>query len=63
MVSEVIWKQLEKLKRVKGIYNRYIKRAIDVVLSFGGFVALSSIYAGIAIKIDNPGCVFFHRKE
>ena len=65
MVSEVIWKQLEKLKKCKGIYDRYIKRAIDVVLSFGGLVVLSPIYAGIAIaiKIDDPGPVFFTQKR
>ena len=38
-------------KKSKGIYDRYIKRAIDVVLSFGGLVVLSPIYAGIAIAI------------
>ena len=40
-------------KKSKGIYDRYIKRAIDVVLSFGGLVVLSPIYAGIAIAIKN----------
>lgn len=51
-------------KKSKGIYDRYIKRAIDVVLSFGGLVVLSPIYAGIAIaiKIDDPGPVFFTQK-
>lgn len=52
-------------KKSKGIYDRYIKRAIDVVLSFGGLVVLSPIYAGIAIaiKIDDPGPVFFMQKR
>lgn len=52
-------------KKSKGIYDRYIKRAIDVVLSFGGLVVLSPIYAGIAIaiKIDDPGPVFFTQKK
>ncbi|MDO4599054.1 MAG: sugar transferase [[Ruminococcus] gnavus] len=52
-------------KKSKGIYDRYIKRAIDVVLSFGGLVVLSPIYAGIAIaiKIDDPGSVFFTQKR
>lgn len=52
-------------KKSKGIYDRYIKRAIDVVLSFGGLVILSPIYAGIAIaiKIDDPGPVFFTQKR
>ena len=48
-----------------GIYERYIKRAIDVVLSFGGLVILSPIYAGIAlaIVIDDPGPVLFTQKR
>lgn len=52
-------------KKSKGIYDRYIKRAIDIVLSFGGLVVLSPIYAGIAIaiKIDDPGPVFFTQKR
>lgn len=52
-------------KKSKGIYDRYIKRAIDVVLSFGGLVVLSPIYAGIAIaiKIDDPGPVLFTQKR
>lgn len=52
-------------KKSEGIYDRYIKRAIDVVLSFGGLVVLSPIYAGIAIaiKIDDPGPVFFTQKR
>ncbi len=46
-------------------YGKYIKRSIDVVLSFGGLVVLSPIYAGIAlaIKIDDPGPVLFTQKR
>ncbi len=49
----------------KGFYAKYGKRAVDVVLSFGGLVALSPVYAGIAlaIKIDDPGPVFFTQKR
>ena len=48
-----------------GFYEKYIKRAMDVVLSFGGLVVLSPIYAGIAlaIVIDDPGPVLFTQKR
>ena len=48
-----------------GIYEQYIKRGIDVVLSFGGLVVLSPILLGIAvaIKIDDPGPVLFTQKR
>lgn len=40
-----------------GVYEKYVKRGIDVVLSFGGLVVLSPLLLGIsiAIKIDDPG--------
>ena len=46
-------------------YDKYIKRGIDVVLSFGGLVVLSPIFAGIAlaIVIDDPGPVLFTQKR
>lgn len=48
-----------------GFYERRIKRAIDVVLSFGGLVVLSPIFAAIAlaIKIEDPGPVLFTQKR
>lgn len=48
-----------------GFYDKYGKRAMDIVLSFGGLVLLSPIYAGIAlaIKIDDPGPVLFTQKR
>lgn len=48
-----------------GIYEKYFKRAIDVVLSFGGLVVLSPILLGIsiAIIIDDPGPVLFTQKR
>lgn len=48
-----------------GIYERYVKRTLDVVLSFGGLVVLSPLYAGIslAIMIDDPGPVLFTQKR
>ncbi len=52
-------------EQVGGVYNRYIKRAIDKALSFCGLVALSPVYAAIAIaiKIDDPGPVLFTQKR
>lgn len=46
-------------------YDRYIKRIIDIILSFGGLLCLSPIFIGlmIAIKIDDPGPVFFTQKR
>lgn len=46
-------------------YNKYMKRGLDIVLSFGGIVALSPVLLGIAaaIKIDDPGPVFFTQKR
>lgn len=49
----------------EGVYSKYIKRGLDVVLSFGGLVVLSPILLGIslAIKIDDPGPVLFTQKR
>lgn len=49
----------------EGVYEKYIKRAADKVLSFGGLVALSPIMLGIsvAIKIEDPGPVLFTQKR
>lgn len=48
-----------------GIYEKYIKRALDIVLSFGGLVVLFPVYLGIslAIVIDDPGPVLFTQKR
>lgn len=47
------------------IYDKYVKRVIDIVLSFGGLVILSPIFGAIslAIKIDDPGPVLFTQKR
>lgn len=47
------------------MYKKYVKRAIDVVLSFLGLIALSWLYLIliIAIKIDDPGPAFFTQKR
>ena len=52
-------------EHIPGFYEKYIKRGIDIVLSFGGLVVLSPILAGIAIaiKIDDPGPVLFTQKR
>lgn len=46
-------------------YDKYIKRGFDVLMSFGGMVVLSPIYAvtAFAIKIDDPGPAIFHQKR
>lgn len=48
-----------------GFYDKYLKRALDVALSFGGLVLLSPVYLAIAIaiKIDDPGPVLFTQKR
>ena len=48
-----------------GFYVKYIKRAMDVILSFGGLVVLSPLFIGLslAIVIDDPGPVFFTQKR
>ena len=48
-----------------GFYEKKIKRAIDVVLSFGGLVILSPVFAviALAIKIEDPGPVLFTQKR
>lgn len=47
------------------IYEKYIKRFIDIVVSFGGLLILSPFFAGIslAIIIDDPGPVLFTQKR
>lgn len=49
----------------RGFYERYVKRAIDIVLSFGGLVVLSPAFAviALAIKIEDPGPVLFTQKR
>lgn len=48
-----------------GFYERRIKRVIDVILSFGGLIILSPVFAiiAIAIKIEDPGPVLFTQKR
>ena len=47
------------------MYRKFLKRVIDVILSGCGIVVLSPIYliVALAIKIDDPGPVFFRQKR
>ncbi len=46
-------------------YEKYVKRGIDIILSFGGLVVFSPVYAliALAIKIEDPGPVLFTQKR
>ena len=46
-------------------YEKYVKRGMDVVLSFGGLVGLSPLMGTIAlaIKAEDPGPVLFTQKR
>ena len=48
-----------------GIYEKYVKRVIDIILSFGGLVILSPVFTILAlwIAIDDPGPVLFTQKR
>ena len=47
------------------MYNKVFKRLIDIVLSGLGIVVLAPVYliVALAIKIDDPGPVFFRQKR
>lgn len=47
------------------VYEKYIKRGMDIILSFCGLVMLTPVLAGIAIaiKIDDPGPILFTQKR
>lgn len=47
------------------MYKYFLKRAIDIILSFLGIIILSPVYLIIAlvIKLDSPGPVFFKQKR
>lgn len=48
-----------------GFYEKYIKRGLDVLLSFGGLVVLSPVFLilAIAIYVDDPGPILFTQKR
>lgn len=47
------------------MYKKYIKRGLDIILSFLGLVCLLWLYLiiSVAIIIDDPGPVFFSQKR
>ena len=47
------------------MYEKYCKRLIDLVLSAVGLIVLSPVFLilAIAIKLDDPGPVFFRQKR
>lgn len=48
-----------------GIYEKVIKRILDIILSFGGLVILSPVFLilSIWIWIDDPGPILFAQKR
>lgn len=48
-----------------GIYEKYVKRILDVILSFGGLVVLSPVFLILSlwIVIDDPGPILFTQKR
>lgn len=56
---------VENSTHIPTFYESYIKRGIDIALSFCGLVVLSPVYAAtaLAIKKDDPGPVFFKQKR
>ena len=50
---------------MKNFYDRIIKRFIDFILSLAGIIILIPVWIilAIAIKIDDPGPVFFKQKR
>ena len=48
-----------------GIYEKYIKRILDIILSFSGLVVLSPVFLilAVAIYIDDPGPILFTQKR
>lgn len=49
----------------ESMYAKYIKRLLDIILSFGGLVVLSPIFLilAVAIYVDDPGPVLFTQKR
>lgn len=57
---------MERAKQAgAGLYGRFFKRVLDVVLAGCGLVVLSPVYLllALAIKLDSPGPVFFRQKR
>ena len=47
------------------MYQRFVKRGLDIVLSLVGIIVLSPLFLAVAlwIKLDSPGPVFFRQKR
>lgn len=54
-----------KSEYIPTFYEKYIKRGMDIVISFGGLIFLSPIFAvtSLAIKTDDHGPVIFRQKR
>ena len=42
-----------EVEYVSTVYDKYLKRGIDIILSFGGLVALSPVFAVTALAIKS----------
>lgn len=53
------------MKGMDSLYSKFIKRTIDIFLSFLGLVILSPIFLilSLLIYIDDPGPIFFKQKR
>ncbi len=58
-------KPVGDVNHIPSFYEKYLKRGLDIVLSFGGLVVLSPVFAtvALAIKIEDPGPVLFTQKR
>lgn len=47
------------------MYQRYVKRIIDILLSLNGLIVLAPVFAVLSVwvKLDSPGPVFFRQKR
>ncbi len=54
-----------KTEYIPTVYEKYLKRVIDIILSFSGLIALSPVFAvtALSIKVEDPGPVFFTQKR
>lgn len=52
-------------KHKPGVYEKIIKRVLDLILSFGGLVVLSPVFLVLSlwIVIDDPGPILFKQKR
>lgn len=50
---------------IPSFYEKYLKRKIDIILSFGGLIILSPVFmaVAIAIYIEDPGPILFTQKR